>query len=171
MSHHFPHIFSYFIFKYSCIYLRCDTSHLLPLQGYVCAPTFWSELILWPPGKHLLPHPSLWFIAGKFCTYVYPVAGTKLWLLLNPEGPAPSCCRIRNQAILSNGQFYHHFIWHFLVTFSSIYSQTILTTYPIHHTYHTHYRVMNLSPNAHISAYTSQAHPELNTSQVEPSQE
>ena len=27
--------------------------------------------------------------AGKFCTYVRPAAGTKLWLLLDTEGPAP----------------------------------------------------------------------------------
>ena len=27
--------------------------------------------------------------AGNFCTYVSPAAGTKLWLLLGPEGPAP----------------------------------------------------------------------------------
>ena len=39
----FPYIFLYFIFLYSRIYSRRGTSHLLPLRGYVRAPTFWSE--------------------------------------------------------------------------------------------------------------------------------
>ena len=44
MSLHFSYFFSYFIFLYSRIYLRRGTLHLLLLQGYACAPTFWSEL-------------------------------------------------------------------------------------------------------------------------------
>ena len=44
MSSHFSYIFPYFIFHYLRIYLRRSTSHLLPLRGYVRAPTFRSEL-------------------------------------------------------------------------------------------------------------------------------
>ena len=39
----FPYIFLYFIFLYLRMYSRRSTSHLLPLRGYVRAPTFRSE--------------------------------------------------------------------------------------------------------------------------------
>ena len=92
-------------------------------------------------------------------------------IAISQKNPIHLCCIIRNKATLSDGQFHYHFIWHFLVIFSPIYSQSITLLIPST-THVTHIvRATTPSLNAYIGAYTSRVHPELNASQVKPSWE
>ena len=65
----FPYIFLYFIFLYSRIYSRHGTLHLLPLQGYVHAPTFWLE----PTTRQVFASACRDSFASTIPTHLHPL--------------------------------------------------------------------------------------------------